>query len=132
MSIIDEIDNLGGSISAIESGYMENQISASAYEYQKDIENNSKIILGLNKFKNENELDPILHEIDPLKVEEQISSLKKIKRSRNNIQVEQQLLKLKKIAKSKINVMPSIIKCVKNECTLGEISDTLRSVFGEY
>ena len=132
MSIIDEIDNLGGSISAIESGYMENQISASAYEYQKDIEKNSKIILGLNKFKNENELDPILHEIDPLKVEEQISSLKKIKRSRNNIQVEQQLLKLKKIAKSKINVMPSIIKCVKNECTLGEISDTLRSVFGEY
>ena len=132
MVIIEEIDDLGGSVSAIENGYMENQISKSAYDYQKEIDSDERIILGINKFNDTEDIDPNLHEIDPQKVKKQVSSLKMIKKNRNNLQVQLQLKEVKKMAKEKKNIMPSIISCVKNECTLGEISDTLRNVFGEY
>ena len=132
MVIIEEIDDLGGSVSAIENGYMENQISKSAYDYQKEIDSGERIILGINKFNDTEDIDPNLHEIDPQKVKKQVSSLKMIKKNRNNLQVQLQLKEVKKMAKEKKNIMPSIISCVKNECTLGEISDTLRNVFGEY
>ena len=132
MVIIEEIDDLGGSVSAIENGYMEKQISKSAYDYQKGIDSDERIILGINKFNDPEDIDPNLHEIDPQKVKKQVSSLKMIKKNRNNLQVQLQLKEVKKMAKEKKNIMPSIISCVKNECTLGEISDTLRNVFGEY
>jgi len=132
MLIIEEIDDLGGAVSAIENGYMENQISKSAYDYQKEIDSGERIILGINKFNDTEDIDPNLHEIDPQKVKKQVSSLKMIKKNRNNLQVQLQLKEVKKMAKEKKNIMPSIISCVKNECTLGEISDTLRNVFGEY
>jgi methylmalonyl-CoA mutase N-terminal domain/subunit len=132
MKIIEKIDSMGGAVAAIENGYMANEISRSSYEYQKEIESNKKIVVGVNKFEDQKEIEPNLLEIDPVRVKSQIDSLTSLKSSRNNDQVQTVLGKLKSVAVNEENVMPAIIKCVKNDCTLGEIADTLRSVFGEY
>ena len=86
----------------------------------------------MNQFEDTEEIDPELLEIDPEKVNAQIESVTSLKSSRNNDQVNQQLGRLKTVAESNDNVMPSIIDCVNNDCTLGEIADTFRSVFGEH
>ena len=131
-NIISDIDKIGGAISAIENGYIENAISSSAYEYQKKIENDEKIIVGVNKHKDHDETEPTLQKIDLKKVKTQIKSLNLFKQKRNNIQVKERLEKLKKCSQNGENIIPPIIKCIKNDCTLGEISDSLRSIFGEY
>ena len=131
-NIIENIDNLGGAVSAIENSYMENEISSSAYEYQKQVENYDTIIVGVNKYKSEDKNDPNLQKIDPKKVQSQIKELKLFKQNRNNTQVIQKLEKLEESAKNNNNVMPDIIRCVENDCTLGEISDSLRNIFGEH
>jgi methylmalonyl-CoA mutase N-terminal domain/subunit len=130
--LIEKIDTMGGAIEAIHNGFVEHEISNSAYEYQKDIDSNKKIIIGVNKFKDEDEDINSLQNIDPVEVEKQIKGLSTFKKTRNNIQVNESLKKLQITAKGDENIMPDIIHCVKNNCTLGEISDTLRLVFGEY
>ena len=130
--IIEKIDKLGGTIPAIEEGWIQNEITRSAYAYQKDIDAKKQIIVGVNQFEDSEESVPELLEIDAEKVKTQIQSVTALKSSRNNDQAKQKLSQLKSVAQSKENVMPSIIDCVKNDCTLGEIADTFRDVFGEY
>ena len=132
--LIKKIDSMGGAIEAINNGFVENEISNSAYEYQKKIDSNEKVIVGVNKFENEDEDENIndLQCIDPTEVEKQIKGLSMFKKTRNNIQVNESLKKLQITAKGGKNIMPDIIHCVKNKCTLGEISDTLRLIFGEH
>lgn len=130
--LIGKIDSMGGAIEAINNGFVEHEISNSAYEYQKNIDSNQKIIVGVNKFEDEDEDINSLQNIDPVEVEKQIKGLSTFKKTRNNIQVNESLKKLQITAKGDENIMPDIIHCVKNNCTLGEISDTLRLVFGEY
>tara|TARA_B100001758_G_scaffold186465_1_gene163274 strand:- start:942 stop:2426 length:1485 start_codon:yes stop_codon:yes gene_type:complete len=132
MSIIKQIDDLGGAIEAIESGFIENEITRSAYEYQKQIEEKDKYVVGVNIHEKEESLEQDIHSIDPKLVSDQINNLRILKKKRDNLKVQDTLGELQKIAKNKDNIMPSIINCVKNNCTLGEISDTLRLVFGEY
>ena len=132
MSIIKQIDDLGGAIEAIESGFIENEITRSAYEYQKQIEEKNKYVVGVNIHEKEESLEQDIHSIDPKLVSDQINNLRILKKKRDNLKVQDTLGELQKIAKNKDNIMPSIINCVKNNCTLGEISDTLRLVFGEY
>ena len=127
--IIETIDQIGGSVSGIESGWIQDEISRSAYEYQKNIDAKKQIIVGVNKYEDLDGIDPELLKIDPEKVYTQIESVTTLKSSRNNDQVTQQLNRLKLVAESDDNVMPHIIDCVKNDCTLGEISDSFRSVF---
>ena len=130
--LIEKIDSMGGAIEAINNGFVEHEISNSAYEYQKDIDSNQKIIVGVNKFEDEDEDINSLQNIDLVEVEKQIKGLSTFKKTRNNIQVNESLKKLQITAKGDENIMPNIIHCVKNNCTLGEISDTLRLVFGEH
>ncbi len=130
--LIEKIDSMGGAIEAINNGFVEHEISNSAYEYQKDIDSNQKIIVGVNKFEDEDEDINSLQNIDPVEVEKQIKKLNTFKKTRNNIQVNASLKKLQMTAKGNENIMPDIIHCVKNNCTLGEISDSLRLVFGEH
>jgi len=130
MKIISEIDDLGGTVAAIEQGWIQNEITRSAYTYQKEIDSKARIIVGVNQFEEQDEFEPEILEIDSKKVESQIESMKSLKISRNNDQVSQRLSELKLAAQSAENVIPPIIDCVKNECTLGEIADTLRDVFG--
>ena len=130
--IIDYIDSIGGAVSAIEDGYIQEEIAQSAYEFQKKVDSKENIVIGVNKFVETSEGESDLQKIDLKEVLKQVNRLKEIKKSRNNDQVKNKLDELKSSAKLKNNLIPIIIKCVKNDCTLGEISDTLRVVYGEH
>ena len=130
--LIKEIDAQGGAIRAIESGWIQNEIAQSAYEYQKATDTGEKIIVGVNRYKEEDAGEQRTLNIDIEGVNQQISSINKLKSNRNNVQVQNQLSNLETAASSSDNLIPYLINCVKNECTLGEMSDTLRKVFSEY
>ena len=130
--IVEEIDSMGGAIEAIETGWIENQISRSSYEYQKNVDNKTNIVIGVNKHKDEVQKNIETFNIDIKSADKQIKSLKTYKENRNNLEVNERLNNLKVIAKSNNNIMPAILDCVRNQCTLGEISNTLRDIFGTH
>ena len=132
MLIINEIDDIGGSIAAIENGYIENEITRSAYEYQKQVEEKERLVVGVNIHEKEDLSEQHIQNIDSKKVDIHITRLRDLKKKRNNLEVQSSLGVLKRIAKTDENVMPQIINCVRSKCTLGEISDELRKVYGEY
>jgi len=132
MKYIDTIDKLGGSPKSIEKGFMQQEIQNSAYRYQMEVESGRRIVVGVNKFKIEEASPEGLLKVDPVVGKLQETKLKELKSTRDNIAVNAQLEELKNKAKTDENLMPSILSCVKSYCTLGEISDTLREVFGEY
>ena len=129
---IRKIDELGGSPTAIEIGYIQKEIQKSAYQYQKDIEEGKRIIVGVNKFIVEEEETPEILKINPEIEKNQIEFLKKIKAERNNSLVNEKLKSLKEAAQSDANLMPFIIDAVRVYASIGEICNTLREVFGEY
>jgi methylmalonyl-CoA mutase, N-terminal domain len=130
--LIEQLDAMGGSVSAIEQGFMQEEIARSAYAYQKNIENGSKIIVGVNKFTtNEVNNTPILRVDDSIR-QMQTEKLQQLKAKRDSIKVTACLATLKDKATTGHNIMPTVIDCVENLATLGEIADTLREVFGEY
>ena len=132
LKIIERIDGMGGTVSAIKKGWIQNEISRSAYEYQKELDSKKQIIVGVNQFEDKKNIEADIFEIDENKVKKQVESVIILKESRNNDLVKNQLDQLKKVAQSNDNIMPSLISCGKSNCTLGEIADTLRMVFGEY
>lgn len=130
--LINQIDKMGGSVAAIESGFMQNKISESAYAYQKDIESKQKIIVGVNEFKSNDGQEIPVFRVDESIQQQQIEKLHLLKNSRNNSKVKECLENINHAAVENLNIMPSVIDAVENLCTLGEISDVLRKVFGEY
>ena len=132
MSIIEEIDAMGGTISAIETGWIQNEIAKSAYAHQKSIDSEKRKIVGVNAYVEDDEPEPILQKIDPVSVRKQIEGVKAVKNDRDNDTVNTKLSQLETHAKSQKNLMPAIIDCVRAECTLGEIADVLRKQFGEF
>ena len=132
MKLIQQIDEMGGSVPAIENGFMQNKIADSAYAYQKRIESKEKIIVGVNEFKSESTTAIPILKIDEKIRQEQIDKLNKLKATRDNTKVAASLLAIKNAAAGTDNLIPVVIEAVENLCTLGEISDTLRSVYGEY
>ena len=132
MLIIDEIDEIGGSIAAIENGYVESEIIRSAYEYQRKVEEKENFVVGVNIHEKEDLSEQHIQNIDLKKIDMHINRLKDLKRKRNNLEVQSSLGILKTVAKTDENVMPQIINCARSRCTLGEISDVFRKVYGEY
>ena len=132
MDIISKIDQLGGTVSAIESGWIQSEIAKSAYDHQLKIDSGEKIIVGVNKYEEDEGSDLNLQEISESLVSDQIKSVKKFKQNRDNNYVKKVLKNLESKCKSTENLIPSIIDCVKSDCTLGEITQTMKSVFGEY
>jgi len=128
----DKIDSLGGMVKSIEGGYVQKEIQDSAYKYQKAIEKGDSIVVGLNKFAMEEKLPEGLLKLDPKVEKLQIEKLKKLKSKRDNVKVKEILAKIEDAARSDKNLMPLILEAVKSYATLGEISDSLRKVFGEY
>jgi methylmalonyl-CoA mutase N-terminal domain/subunit len=130
--LIHKIDAIGGSVVAIEEGFIQNEIARSAYEYQRNIETGEKIIVGVNKFQLDDEVPiDILRVNDDIR-EIQAQKLQELKRDRDHAKVDQCLQLLNDKASSGENLMPAVLEAVENKCTLGEIADTLREVFGEY
>ncbi len=130
--LIEKIDAMGGSVPAIEQGFIQNEIAKSAYEYQRNIETGEKIIVGVNKFQAKEETRiPILRVDDSIRTV-QSEKLARLRQSRNHAKCDQLLQLLNDKASSGENIMPTVVEAVENKCTLGEIADTLREVFGEY
>ncbi|MFZ5452631.1 MAG: acyl-CoA mutase large subunit family protein [Thermodesulfobacteriota bacterium] len=129
---IDQIDRLGGAVSAIEQGFVQKEIGAAAYSYQREIEAGSRVVVGLNKFQVEEDKLQDLLKVDPTVGEKQVARLQELKSTRDNAAVSQALAALKTAAQGEANLMPPILQAVKVLATLGEICDTLRAVFGEY
>ena len=129
---IEKIDTLGGVVTAIEKGYIQKEIQNSAYRYLKEVENNERIIVGVNKFKIDKQQKPDLLKIDLKVQQQQIEKLRQVKQQRDNLTVEKTLSRLKEVARTNENIMPAIIEAVKVYATLGEICNVMREVFGEY
>ena len=130
--LIDKIDSLGGAVNAIEQNFQQTKIADSAYDFQKDIDSKEKIQVGVNKFITEKVPYHNIQKIDQNAVNLQINNLEKFKKNRDDISVKNVLNNLKKSAENNINIFPLIIEAVKTNATLGEISDTLREVYGEH
>lgn len=129
---IDKIDSMGGMAEAIDAGFVQTEIQKSAYKYEMEIENQERIIVGVNKFQIKETEHKDLLKIDMKVQEEQIKFLKKIRSERNNELVIQKLEALKKTAEGTDNLMPFILDAVKVYASIGEICNTMRKVFGEY
>lgn len=130
--LMEKIDAMGGSVSAIEQGFIQEEIAKSAYTYQRQIEENEKVIVGVNKFETgEADHIPIL-KIDDSIQKQQVAKLTNFKNDRDRARVDQCLQNLNDKAVSGENLLPVVIEAVENKCTLGEVADELRSVFGEY
>jgi len=132
LELMQQIEQMGGSVAAIETGFMQNKIAESAYAYQKAIESNEKIIVGVNQFKNDTEIDIPILKINESIRQDQIKKLQSLKQNRDTQKVNDCLTAIKNAAKGTDNLMPVVIEAVEASCTLGEISDALRTVFGEY
>lgn len=130
--LIGQVDALGGSVSAIEQGFIQDAIARSSYEYQGKVEKGEKIIVGVNKFEvEEKDSIPVLRVDDSIR-KLQSQRLSELRKSRNPARCDQVLQTLSDRASTGENIMPAVIEAVENHCTLGEIADTLREVFGEY
>jgi methylmalonyl-CoA mutase N-terminal domain/subunit len=129
---IQQIDEMGGAVEAIEKGFIQREIQDSAYKYQREIEREERIVVGLNRFRVEEKKPTNLLRVDPSVRVSQVESLKKLKSERDSAGVEKSLTGLKQVAQGKENLMPLILEAVRGYATLGEICDVLREVFGEY
>ncbi|MDB5084496.1 MAG: methylmalonyl-CoA mutase [Bacilli bacterium] len=129
---MDQIDQLGGAVEAIEQGFMQREIHAAAYEEQRAIEAGRRIVVGVNKFQLENEPTPHLMRLNPKLGEIQTVKLARLRAARDQSAVDAVLQQLEQAAQGTENMMPYILDAVRAYATLGEICNTLRGVFGEY
>jgi methylmalonyl-CoA mutase N-terminal domain/subunit len=130
---IDRIDAMGGVASAIERGFFQKEIADSAYKYQKEIESKQRTLVGVNDYTVEKDWVPMeLLRVHPKVEEEQVARFQKMKKERDNRKVKEVLDKLHDETDKDRNLMPTIIKALKAYATLGEITEVLRTVFGEY
>jgi methylmalonyl-CoA mutase, N-terminal domain len=130
--LIEKIDAMGGSVSAIEQGFIQDEIARCAYEYQRQVETGEKIIVGVNKFQVTENNAPRSFKIDDNIRIIQIEKLRQLRNSRSHGKCDQLLQLLNDKATAGENIMPTVLEAVENKCTLGEIADTLREVFGEH
>jgi len=130
-NLLEKVEDLGGARKAIESGFVHREIQESAYRFQKSVDEGRTIIVGVNKFT-EGDSDPKIQRIDPKLERAQIRQLKMMKASRNTAQVKNALGRLSSSAKREENLVNQILRAIRANCTVGEVSDVLREAFGEY
>jgi methylmalonyl-CoA mutase, N-terminal domain len=129
---IERIDAMGGALAAIENGFIQGEIESAAYAYQQSLERGEKVVVGVNRFRQEEEQSPAAFRIDPEIERRQIERLREVRASRDAAAVEARLNDLEQAARGSDNLMPRILAACEAYATLGEISDRLRRVFGEH
>ena len=129
---IARVDKMGGALEAIENGYIQREIQESAYRYQKAVEAEQEIVIGVNAFQNEEIVDLDMLQVDPALETKRRAELSHLRKARDQGMVSRLLTRLENAAESDANLMPHFIECVKNDITLGEICGALRRVWGEY
>ena len=132
MDYIHKIDKMGGAPAAIEKGFIQKEIQSSAYRYQREVEDEDRIVVGVNRFRVQEERPVNILKVDPGVQMAQLEKLRNLRSERDNEKVAERLANLKSVARADGNVMPPILEAVKAYATLGEICDVLREVFGEY
>ncbi|MGN7821190.1 acyl-CoA mutase large subunit family protein [Chitinophaga sp. 22536] len=130
--LIHKIDAMGGAVSAIEQGFVQDEIARSAYQYQQQVENNEKVIVGVNKFVAADNQPPEVFRIDDSIRQMQSDRLQALRARRDNEAAAQCLQRIREAAQTTENLMPLVVTAVEHYCTLGEIADALRQVWGEY
>jgi methylmalonyl-CoA mutase N-terminal domain/subunit len=129
---IERIDAMGGTLAAIEKGFIQGEIQNAAYAYQQAVEQGRAVVVGVNKFQQAEAEPPATFRLDPALEAQQIARLRQLRASRDAVSVEARLSALEAAARSSDNLMPHILSCAEAHGTVGEISDRLRRVFGEY
>lgn len=129
---INRIDEMGGMIAAIEKGYPQGEIAEAAAQYQRDIEEKKRIIVGLNEFADEEDAEGELREKNPTFERQKVADLIELKKNRDQNKVKTCLDEIRNVIQGAENVMPSLIKAVKSYVTLGEIIEVMREIFGDY
>jgi len=129
---LSKIDDLGGAVAAIERGYLQREIQNAAYLYQREIETKERIIIGVNQFTSGDEPPTDILKVNPELEEKQKRSLARVRAERDSAKAAQALKQVETAARDGSNVMPTIVDAVRSWCTLGEIADAMRQVFGEY
>ena len=127
-----KIEAMGGTLRAVENGYVQREIQQAAYEYQKSIESGERVVVGVNRFQDERATPLPILRIDPEVELDQVERLQKLRARRDAVRVHAALRQVEATAHSKENLIPAIIGAVKTYATVGEISHALRKVFGEY
>jgi len=129
---LDRIDALGGTLAAIEKGYIQGEIQNSAYRYQRSIEEGKQIIVGVNRFQTEESDTPHTFRVDPQLETRQVERVRETRAARSADQVKVLLDRLEVAARGTENLLPHILECCRSLVTVGEISEALRRAFGEY
>jgi methylmalonyl-CoA mutase N-terminal domain/subunit len=129
---IARVDEMGGALEAIENGYIQREIQESAYRYQKAIEAKEEIVVGVNAFNVDEEVNREMVKVDPALETSRREELSHLRKARDQDLVSGLLTRLENAAESDANLMPLFIECVKHDVTLGEICGTLRRIWGEY
>ena len=128
---IDRIEEMGGGIAALEQGYQMLEIHESAYQRQREVEDEERIVVGVNRYQSETPPIESIQTIDPAETKRQLARLAGVRRDRDSGAVEGSLTRLEEVAKGTENTVPAILECVEAYATVGEISDVFRGVFGE-
>jgi len=126
------IDEMGGMIKAVETGYVQKEVARQAYEFEKGVQRGELIKVGVNKYTEGEEMEVDLHEYRQESVEEQVQRLREIKRSRDNRKVLQLLKDLESASRTEKNVMPYLLECCKAYSTVGEMTKVFKEVYGEF
>ncbi|HEV7682916.1 MAG TPA: methylmalonyl-CoA mutase family protein [Pyrinomonadaceae bacterium] len=129
---LERIDALGGMLRAIETGYVQKEIQESAYRYQKEIESDDAIVVGVNRFQSEEQTPVPTLRIDPAIEQQQIDRVRAVRSRRDSVATDAALAKLEEAAGGTENLVPRILECVELQATVGEISNRFRKVWGEY
>jgi len=130
--LLDRVEDMGGAVAAIESGYMQQEIQDAAVRQQQEIENGRRVVVGVNKFASDEERPQLIFRVDTEVARAQVERVRALRAKRDNAAVEASLTRLNEAAHSDDNLMPAILDAVKSYATLGEICGELRQVFGEY
>jgi len=129
---IERMDAMGGTLAAIEKNYIQNEIQNAAYEFQQKVESGEAVVVGVNRFKQAEGETLAPFRLDPELEEQQIARVREVRASRDRAVFDERLRALEQAARSSDNLMPHILSCAEAHATVGEISDRLRAVFGEY
>jgi methylmalonyl-CoA mutase N-terminal domain/subunit len=129
---MEKIDQIGGAVEAIESGYYHKSILDEAYKWEQAVNDGERVVVGVNKYRDDDEPEPDYFKVDQTMADRQRSKLEKLRDERDSAAAERALARLREAAEGEENLMPSIIEAVHGYCTLGEICGTMREVFGEY
>lgn len=132
LDYIRRIDEIGGTLAAIEAGFIQAEIQRSAYEYQRDVESGKRVIVGVNKFERGESAPIPVFRVNPAVEQARIEEIRALRAGRNSSTWRQAMNDLEAAARSTDNLMPRILAAAEADATVGEISDTLRAVFGEY